>query len=74
MKKHFQIHIHYKGKHSLGGHSEGYLGFTHSSENGRMDVDSVYSYAKELAKKQTPEIVGNIVLCNVSVIDTWEAK
>lgn len=74
MKKHFQIHIHYKGKHSLGGHSEGYLGFEHTSENGRMDVKSVYEHARKLSIEQTPELVGNIVLCNVTVIDSWETE
>lgn len=74
MKKHFQIHVHYKGKHSLGGFTEGYVGFEHISESGRMDVNSVYDYAKEIARKQDPDMVGNVVLCNVTVIDSWESK
>lgn len=74
MTKHFQIHIHYKCKDKRGGHTDGYLGFEHSSESGRMDVISVYDHAKELAREQTPDIIGNVVLCNVTVIDTWETK
>lgn len=74
MTKHFQIHIHYKGKDKRGGSIESYFGFKHSSESGRMDVSSVYDYARELAREQAPDIIVDVVLCNVTVIDTWETE
>lgn len=70
--KYNQYHVSYKSKIKTSGASvEGFLGFTHSFKN-RVDVQGLYDHATELARKQTPEIIGNVVLSSITIIDQWE--